>query len=188
METHMQGPQQIWGHRPTPHTSDGETHETMPESSRAHHMHSSGLAQACLVCLVSAPACAVKSRSRKLWGLSLSLSLSLCCDQGWVSKFSLCQGSFSYQLQQETRVYFLPDLVYIFPKNYIKQRLTLSILSVDDYIYPEKILLTSKFFFVFCFIFFGGETPPIHLTETGTANSWETTNSKPPGPIIMITN
>ncbi len=119
---------------------------------------------------------------------SLSLSLSLCCDQGWVSKFSLCQGSFSYQLQQETRVYFLPDLVYIFPKNYIKQRLTLSILSVDDYIYPEKILLTSKFFFVFCFIFFGGETPPIHLTETGTANSWETTNSKPPGPIIMITN
>ncbi len=25
-----------------------------------------------------------------------------------------------------------------------------------------------------------------HKTKTGTANSWETTNSKPPGPIIVI--
>jgi hypothetical protein len=27
---------------------------------------------------------------------------------------------------------------------------------------------------------------PTHKTETGTANRWETTSSKPPGPIIMI--
>jgi hypothetical protein len=98
-----------------------------------------------------------------------------------VSKFLFCQGSFSYQLQQETRVYFLPDFsAKINPK--IKQRFTLSIPSVDDYIYPEKILLTSKFSFFFSF----GATPPIFLTETGTANSWETTNNKPPGRIIMI--
>ncbi len=28
-------------------------------------------------------------------------------------------------------------------------------------------------------------TPP-HKTETGTPNGWGTTNSKPPGPIIMM--
>ncbi len=27
---------------------------------------------------------------------------------------------------------------------------------------------------------------PISKTETGTANTWRTTNSKPPGPIIVI--
>ncbi len=45
--------------------------------------------------------------------------------------------------------------------------------------YPEKIFLTSKFkSFTF--------SNPAHKTKTGTANRWEYTSSKPPGPIIMI--
>jgi hypothetical protein len=77
----------------------------MPESSRAHHMHSSGLAQACF--------------GFGLFGeITFKEIVRTLLRSGMVSKFSFCQGSFSYQLQQETRVYFLPDLVYIFPKNY----------------------------------------------------------------------
>ncbi len=42
-----------------------------------------------------------------------------------------------------------------------------------------KIFFTSKFSYVlFC--------NPTNKTETGTANRWGTTNSKPSGPIIMI--
>ncbi len=43
---------------------------------------------------------------------------------------------------------------------------------------PAKIFLTSKFSYFFA-------TPPIKQ-KTGTANRWETTNSKPHGPIIMV--
>ncbi len=42
-----------------------------------------------------------------------------------------------------------------------------------------KLFFTSKFsYFIFC--------NPTHETETGTANRWGTTNSKLPGPIIMM--
>jgi hypothetical protein len=44
---------------------------------------------------------------------------------------------------------------------------------------PAKIFLTSKFSYL---PFFN----PTHQNKTGTANRWETTNSKPPGPITMI--
>jgi len=44
---------------------------------------------------------------------------------------------------------------------------------------PAKMFFTSKFSCVLC-------CNPTHKTETGTANMWETTNSKPPGPIIMM--
>jgi hypothetical protein len=46
---------------------------------------------------------------------------------------------------------------------------------------PAKIFLTSKFSYLLVCI-------PTHKTETRTANAnrWETTNSKAPGPIIMI--
>ncbi len=40
-----------------------------------------------------------------------------------------------------------------------------------------KIFFTSKF----CYVLFCN---PTHKTQTGTANGWGTTNSKPPGPII----
>jgi hypothetical protein len=44
---------------------------------------------------------------------------------------------------------------------------------------PEKIFFTSKFSYVlFC--------NPTNKTETGRANRWGTTNNKPPGPIIMM--
>jgi hypothetical protein len=44
-------------------------------------------------------------------------------------------------------------------------------------IWPEKIFFASKFSYVlFC--------NPTHKTETGIANRWGTTNSKPRGPII----
>jgi len=43
---------------------------------------------------------------------------------------------------------------------------------------PCKIFLTSKFsYLLFC--------NPTYKTEIGTAYRWGTTNSKPPGPIIM---
>ncbi len=42
-----------------------------------------------------------------------------------------------------------------------------------------KIFFTSKF----CYVLFCN---PTHKTETRTANRWGTTNSKPPGPIIMM--
>jgi hypothetical protein len=42
-----------------------------------------------------------------------------------------------------------------------------------------KIFFTSKFSYLFI-------CNPTHKTETGTANRWGTTNSKPPGPIIMM--
>jgi hypothetical protein len=52
----------------------------------------------------------------------------------------------------------------------------LQLYSICD---PAKIYFTSKFSYVlFC--------NPTHKTETGTANRWGTTNSKPHGPIIMI--
>jgi hypothetical protein len=45
--------------------------------------------------------------------------------------------------------------------------------------YPAKIFLTSKFSYLhFC--------NPTDKTELGIANRWETTNSKPRGPIMMI--
>jgi hypothetical protein len=44
---------------------------------------------------------------------------------------------------------------------------------------PAKIFFTSKFS---CVLFCN----PTHKTETGTANRREATNSKPPGPIIMM--
>jgi hypothetical protein len=44
----------------------------------------------------------------------------------------------------------------------------------------QKIFFTSKFSYLPDF------WNPTHNTETETANKWETTNSKPPRPIIMI--
>jgi hypothetical protein len=45
--------------------------------------------------------------------------------------------------------------------------------------HPAKIFFTSKFsYLLFC--------NPTHKTETGTINIRGTSNSKPPGPIIMI--
>ncbi len=44
---------------------------------------------------------------------------------------------------------------------------------------PAKIFLTSNFSYL-------PFSNPTHKNKTGTANRWETTNSKPPGPIIMI--
>jgi len=44
---------------------------------------------------------------------------------------------------------------------------------------PAEMFFTSKFS---CVLFCN----PTHKTETGTANRWETTNSKPPGRIIMM--
>jgi hypothetical protein len=44
---------------------------------------------------------------------------------------------------------------------------------------PTKIFLTSKFSYLLF-------STPTHKTKTGTANRWETTNSKALGPIIMI--
>ncbi len=50
------------------------------------------------------------------------------------------------------------------------------VLSMWD---PAEIFFTSKFsYLLFC--------NPTHETETMTVNRWGTTNSKPPGPIIMI--
>ncbi len=45
--------------------------------------------------------------------------------------------------------------------------------------WPSKIFLKSKFS---CLLIFN----PTHKTETGTANTWGTTNSKPPALISMI--
>jgi hypothetical protein len=45
---------------------------------------------------------------------------------------------------------------------------------------PAKIFFTSKFSYVLLFC------NPANRTETGTANTWGITNSKPPGPIIMM--
>ncbi len=42
----------------------------------------------------------------------------------------------------------------------------------------KKILTSKLSYLVF--------SHPTHITQTGTANRWETTNSKPPGPITMI--
>jgi hypothetical protein len=44
---------------------------------------------------------------------------------------------------------------------------------------PAKMFLTSKFSYL-------PFSNPTHKNKTGTANRLETTNSKPPGPIIMI--
>jgi hypothetical protein len=46
-------------------------------------------------------------------------------------------------------------------------------------IWPWKKNLTSKFSYLFI-------SKLTHKTKTGTANRWETANSKPPRPIIMI--
>jgi hypothetical protein len=50
------------------------------------------------------------------------------------------------------------------------------VLSVCD---PAKIFFTSKSIYS---LFFN----PTDETETGTANRWGTTNSKPPGPMSMM--
>jgi hypothetical protein len=44
---------------------------------------------------------------------------------------------------------------------------------------PPKIFFTCKFSYI-------GFCKPANKTETGIANRWWTTNSKPPGPIIMM--
>ncbi len=46
-------------------------------------------------------------------------------------------------------------------------------------IWPWKKKFTSKFSYLFI-------SKLTHKTKTGTANRWETANSKPPRPIIMI--
>jgi hypothetical protein len=50
------------------------------------------------------------------------------------------------------------------------------VLSICD---PAKIFFRSKFSYS---LFFN----PTDESETGTANRWETTISKPPGPISML--
>ncbi len=45
--------------------------------------------------------------------------------------------------------------------------------------WPYKYFFTSKFSYV---LFYN----PTHKTQTGTTNTWGTTNSKPLGPIIMM--
>jgi len=56
---------------------------------------------------------------------------------------------------------------------------TKSISSGAQYVTLRKIFFTSKF----SFVLFGN---PTNKTETGVANRWGTTNNKPPGPIIMM--
>ncbi len=54
-----------------------------------------------------------------------------------------------------------------------------SISSSAQYVTLQKYVFTYKFSYVlFC--------NPTHKTEIGTANRWGTTNSKPPGRIIMM--
>jgi len=44
---------------------------------------------------------------------------------------------------------------------------------------PAKVFFLSEFsYLLFC--------NPTHKTKTGTANRWEATSSKPPGPVIMM--
>jgi hypothetical protein len=58
-----------------------------------------------------------------------------------------------------------------------------------SFIFPEKIWISDQtvkwisFTSKFCYLFICN---PSHNTETETAEMWETTNSKPLGPIIMI--
>ncbi len=60
--------------------------------------------------------------------------------------------------------------------------------------WPAEIFFTFKFIIyilfynpiTFKFISYVLFYNPTHQTETGTTNGWESTNSKPPGPIIMI--
>ncbi len=54
-----------------------------------------------------------------------------------------------------------------------------SISSCAQYVTLGKTTFTSKFSYV---LFYN----PTHKTETGTTKRWGTTNSKPPGQIIMI--
>jgi hypothetical protein len=51
----------------------------------------------------------------------------------------------------------------------------------DPYVILQKIILTSKS----SYLLFSNPTHKLKL-KSGTANRWETINSKPPGPIIMI--
>jgi hypothetical protein len=51
--------------------------------------------------------------------------------------------------------------------------------SSAQYVPLQNIFFTSKFSYI-------GFCKPTYKTETGIANRWWTTNSKPPGPIIMM--
>jgi hypothetical protein len=56
---------------------------------------------------------------------------------------------------------------------------SMSISSSAPYVTQQKVFFPSKFsYLLFC--------NPTHKTKTGTANRWGSTNSKPPGPIIMM--
>jgi hypothetical protein len=48
----------------------------------------------------------------------------------------------------------------------------------------QYVILDNKIKFVSLDVFFFGN--PTNKTVTGTAYTWGTTNSKPPGPIILI--
>jgi hypothetical protein len=50
----------------------------------------------------------------------------------------------------------------------------------------KKIFFTSKFIYVCMYVCMLLFCHPTHKTEAGIANRCETTNSKPPGPIIMM--
>jgi hypothetical protein len=165
---------------PMPH-SDGETMRPWQSSSRAHHMHSSsGLAQqACLACLFG-----------EITFKEIVCEDSAALSQGWWSRnFSFCLPGI-FQLPPATRdkrVYFLPDFsAKIDPK--IKQRFTLWASPALMTIFTLKKYCSHPSL-VFFFFAGGHSTPYTWLKlrlQTETANSWETTNSKPPGRIIMI--
>jgi hypothetical protein len=173
MDAHMQGPSKYEG-TDRRRTQWGRwNHETMPESSRAHHMHSSsGLARAglfgWLVCLF------VWWKSRFKENCEDSAA---ALSQVWSRNFIFARDLSVTTCNKRQESIFLPDFsAKIDPK--IKQRFHFEH-PARWWIYdPENILLTSKFSFLF--------HPYTYLTETETVNSWETTNNKPPGPIIMI--
>jgi hypothetical protein len=71
---------------------------------------------------------------------------------------------------------WLPTIVLIHYSGRCHLWASPAVCSVWD---AAKIFFTSKFsYLLFC--------NPTHQTETGTANRWGTTSSKPPGPIIMM--
>jgi hypothetical protein len=70
-----------------------------------------------------------------------------------------------------------PSFANGFNNAWIQQ--TYSISSSAQYVTLQKYFLHSSSVLFFFFI-------PTHKIKTGTANRWETTNSKPPGPITTI--
>jgi len=75
--------------------------------------------------------------------------------------------------QKEQKSFFFPaTFVHIYNVN-------LEHLQRCEVCGPAKYIFTCKFSYLFF-------CNPTHKTETGTANRWETTNSKPPGQIIMM--